>query len=399
MKTVPAILLLFIQTLAAEPLLVNSDVVDLENAQNRATARVFRGDLVDGETDPQARDQVTIKRPDGSVLHAARRLFISQDDLNASLRKEKIDAETSFKTETDRSLRLASEINELEQSMIETQRDACLSIRSLRTLRATTGELLTVYDYDPLLSAAKARKYVKETGVALVDKKKALVEADSRCEKAMAQVLILDARLSALPSLFSGRGAGLALVKAGSKLYFDNNKLGKIIANELVLSVRPHPSHSDWRLVTVEDKLYSIATADLVLLQGRRAEMDAGTARLAARLSAIERRLADLKLATLVREAVTRQLRFEKAIDGNYSELAALEVKIDETHKLSVRAPPAGLIYVHRRDADKALAIYATEIKAADAETAKLNAEVAKARKQMIDFETQAAKLEKLMAP
>jgi chromosome segregation ATPase len=151
--------------------------------------------------------------------------------------------------------------------------------------------------------------------------------------------------------------------------------------------------------VTVEDKVYSIAMADLLLLQGRRAEMDAGTARLAARLSAIERRLADLKLATLVREAVTRQLRFEKAIDGNYSELAALEVKVDETRKLSVRAPPAGLIYVHRRDADKALAVYATEIKAADAETAKLNAEVAKARKQMIDFETQAAKLEKLMAP
>jgi hypothetical protein len=144
MKTVPAILLLLSLSLSAEPLLVNSENVDLENAQNRAVARLSRGDLVDGEADPKARDQVRIKRPDGSVLHAARRLFISEEELNASLRKQKIDAEAGFKTETGRSLRLASEINELEQSMIETQRDACLSIRTVRTLHAATGEFLNV---------------------------------------------------------------------------------------------------------------------------------------------------------------------------------------------------------------------------------------------------------------
>ncbi|MEN9361523.1 MAG: hypothetical protein RL095_3058 [Verrucomicrobiota bacterium] len=397
MKSLPAILLLLALPLAAEPLLVNSESVELENSQNRPVARLHRGELVDGEADPQSRDQVLLRRPDGSVLHAARRHFASREEHDASLRKQKIDAEAAFKTETGRSLRLAAECDGLEQALIETRRDACLSIRSLRTLRSPNGEILTVYDHDPLLSAAKARKFVKESAATLATQRKALAEADLRCEKAMAQVLVLDARLQALPELFSGRGAGRALVKTGAKLYLDNNKLGKVAEGEQILTVRPHPKHSDWRIAALDGKDYAVALADLVLLQGRRAEMDAGSARLAARLSALERRLADLKLGALLREAVARQLRLEKAIDGGYSELASLEVKIDESRKLSVRAPPAGLIYVHRREAEKLLEACAAEIKNADAETAKVEAEIAKARKQMIDFEIQAAKLEKLL--
>ena len=294
----------------------------------------------DVEVYPRDKKYVQIKNTQ-NLLEAAHTLTFEQMLNNAE--KHKLSLENAFKSRQRDLLRLKSELKTMEIQILETQRDTALSYQS----RYRSGSRYS-YSYTRLISTTKARKVI-ETLNEEKDKLKAeqnkIFKESVNLSSALGQNQV---NVEMLSKLFTGAEKNsnkYVITKKDAPVFLASQTFTHLKLGEMV-TARSHPKHKGFHQVILDEKIYTINSADLANLNGLKLDYNK---RITSNLSSIEyqkRVVDDLQTSIMLLQSIMRQLIVDEAISG-YVKVKNMTVQIDPNTVLVINNQNGDSVYVH----------------------------------------------------